>query len=144
MARLPLSLKRGAALTVTKFSIGKNKLVYLLICDKKLQYPCGRSRIAYVGTTRKGLSRISQSVAARAEDILSLHGVQEFHARVVTCKPRQNVKTWHKLERAFLLTFKDIYGEVPVCNSQGHRMKVTDEFEYFSMPRVKRIIDDVS
>ena len=81
--RLRLSLKRDEALRATRVSIGKQKLVYVLVADKRLRYPKGRSRIAYIGTTKKGVTRIAQSVAKRAEDILSLHGVRTFHARVV-------------------------------------------------------------
>jgi len=60
------------------------KLVYVLIADKRLKYKLGKSRIAYIGTTKKGSSRIAQSMAARAEDVLSIHGVRSFHARVIT------------------------------------------------------------
>lgn len=142
--RLSISLKRGKALAVARVSIGKEKLVYVLVCDKKLQYENGRSRIAYIGTTKRGLSRITQSVAARAEKILALHGVLNFHARVVTCNPRQHVKTWHKLERAMLLRFRETYGEVPCCNSHGKNMKERDEFEYFAKTRINRILDDLA
>lgn len=46
---------------------------------------------------------------------------------LLTCAPRQHVKTWHKLERALLLQFKDDYGRVPVCNTQGKNMVWRDE-----------------
>ncbi|MGE3274172.1 MAG: hypothetical protein AB7O67_03605 [Vicinamibacterales bacterium] len=118
--------------------------MYLLVADKKLKYRGGRSRIAYIGTTKRGMSRIAQSVAARAEDILSLRGVQRFHARVVTCKPRQKVRTWHKLERALLIEFKNIFGEVPTCNSHGTKMKETDEFDYFRRAGVRTVIEELS
>ena len=142
--RLQLSLKRGEAMRVTPVAVGKDKLVYILVADKKLKYPDGRSRIAYIGTTQKGISRIARSIAIRADDILSLHGVREFHARVVTCPPRQNVRTWHKLERALLIEFREMYGDVPHCNTQGNKMKETDEFEYFRLRAVRRVIDDLS
>lgn len=142
--RLTISLKRDAAVSASRVSIGKSKLVYILVCDKKLEYPNDRSRIAYIGTTKKGLSRISQSVAARSDSILSLRGVKKFHARVITCKKRQNVKSWHKLERAFLLRFRERFGDIPRCNSHGKKMKVRDEFDYFRPPRLDRIIDDLS
>jgi len=143
--RLRVSLKRQAALRATRVSIGKQKLVYVLVADKKLKYANGKkSRIAYVGTTRKGVARIAQSVAGRAEEILSLRGVLEFHARVVTCTPRQNVRTWHKLERALLIQFKEMFGEVPKCNSHGSKMKETDEFSYFRRAAVTSVIEELS
>ncbi|MHB8405613.1 MAG: hypothetical protein ACYDCJ_09340 [Gammaproteobacteria bacterium] len=142
--RLKLSLKRDEALRATRVSVGKNKLVYVLVADKRLKYKDGKSRIAYVGTTKKGVARIAQSVAARADGILSLHGVRTFHARVVTCKPRRNVETWKKLERALLLKFRELYGEVPKCNSHGKKMKVIDEFRYFGKTGVENVIEELS
>lgn len=142
--RLNLSLKRDAAVSATRVSIGKAKLVYLLIADKKLKYKSGKSRVAYIGTTKKGISRISQSVAARAEDILKLRGVRSFHARVVTCRPRQKVKTWKKLERALLLPFRTIYGEVPKCNSHGKNMTETDEFDLFAKSGITTILEELA
>ena len=142
--RLNLSLGREHALEATRVSIGKSKLVYLLIADKRLSYECGKSRIAYIGTTRKGTARLTQSVAARADDILGLRGVYSFHVRIVTCRPRQRVKTWLKLERALLLMFKETYGEVPLCNSHGKNMKRTDEFVYFAEYGVRHVIEELS
>jgi len=142
--RLKVALKRDEALRVTRVTIGKNKLVYLLIADKRLKYKTGKSRIAYIGTTKKGVARIAQSVASRADHILSLHGVRTFHARIATCKPRQNVATWKKLERALLLSFRERFGEVPKCNSHGKRIKVTDEFRYFGSKGVANVIDELS
>lgn len=142
LRRLTPSLKRDHAIEATRVSIGKSKLVYVLITDKRLIYGTEKKRkkcrIAYIGTTKKGTRRIAQSVAAGAEGILGRSGVRKFHARVFTCLPRRIVKTWHKLERALLLTFRQMYGEVPVCNSQGSKMKQRGEFTLF---REKRIID---
>ena len=122
----------------------RSKLVYVLIADKRLGYQEGKSRIAYIGTTKKGVARIAQSIAARAEVILALRGVRTFYARVVTCKPRRHVKTWRKLERALLLKFKERFGEVPECNSHGRRMKATNEFHYFSQRGIANVIDELS
>jgi len=142
--RLRISLKRDEALRASRVTIGKDKLVYVLVTDKRLTYPNGKSRIAYIGTTKKGLARVSQSVAARADDILSIHGVRQFHARIITCKPRQHVKTWHKLERALIIEFKERFGDVPLCNSQGSRMRETDEFTYFHQSGVRNVLDELS
>ena len=141
--KLHISLNRRLAMHVTKVSVGKNKLVYAILADKKVSYPSGRSRVVYIGTTKKGIGRIARSAAARAKDILDIHGVQEFTVRVITCHPRKSVKTWLKLERAVLLVFKDIYGKAPRCNKQGNRMKERDEFKYFRRKRIERILDDL-
>ena len=144
LRRLKLSMHRDHAMEATRLSVGKSKLVYVLVADKKLKYELGKSRIAYIGTTKKGTARIAQSVAARAEHILGIRGVRAFHARVITCRPRKKVKTWHQLERALLLTFKDMYGEVPTCNTQGKRMRRSKEFNYFAEKGVRLVIEELS
>jgi tagatose-1,6-bisphosphate aldolase non-catalytic subunit AgaZ/GatZ len=125
---------------VTRVSIGKKRLVYVIVTKKPLKYKWGRSRIAYIGTTQKGLSRIAQSVAARAQEVLDLYGVREFWVRVVTCSPKPGVKTWVKLERAMILSFREKYGEVPKCNKQGKKIREKDEFKYFTRSRIKTIL----
>jgi hypothetical protein len=142
--RIKLSLKRDHAIQATRVSIGNLKLVYVLISDKRLKYKNGKSRIAYIGTTRKGAARIAQSVAARAEKILSTKGVRSFHARIVTCRPRKKVKTWLKLERALLIQFKAIYGEVPRCNTHGKNMKPINEFNMFAERGIRNVIEELS
>lgn len=54
------------------------------------------------------------------------------------------MKTWLKMERAFLLVFREMFGDVPVCNSQGKKITEHDEFEYFARARIKRVIEDLS
>ena len=142
--RLSVSLKRDEALRATRVTIGKKRLVYVLIADKRLKYGRDKSRIAYIGTTKKGVARIAQSVAIRAADILNINGVRTFHARVVTCSPRRNVKTWLKLERGLLICFRERFGDVPRCNSHGKKMKERDVFRYLAKARIRNIIDELS
>ena len=144
LRRLKLSLHRDHAMHATRVSVGKSKLVYVLVADKKLKYASGKSRIAYIGTTKKGTSRIAQSVAARAEDILGITGVRSFYARIVTCRPRKHVKTWHYLERGLIIKFKEIFGEVPACNSHGKNMKRAKEFDYFADGGLQLVIEELS
>lgn len=142
--KIPISLKHEVAMEATRVSIGDSKLVYILCADRRIKYPKGRSRIVYVGTTRHGIRRIAGSVAKRADDILQLRGVRRFHARIVTCRPRQRVKTWRVLERALLLAFRERFGEPPKCNTHGKRMRERDEFDYFRRRRIATIIDDLT
>jgi hypothetical protein len=111
LRRLKLSLTKHPALQATRVSIRNSKCVYVLIADKRLRYGGGKSRIAYIGTTKNGAARIAQSIASRADAILTLHGVESVHARVITCRPRQHVKTWRQLERALLIVFKKKLGK---------------------------------
>ena len=144
MRKLSVSLKRDAAMVVSRVSVGKGKLVYVLVADKRWKYRKGRSHIVYIGSTKQGIIRITQSVAARAEEIVKLHGVRKFDARVLTCGGRQHVKTWLKLERALLIRFRDSFGEKPKCNTAGKRMPERDEFAYFRRARIDGIIRDLS
>jgi hypothetical protein len=144
LRRIKLSLNRDHAMHATRVSVGKSKLVYVLVADKKLKYTEGKSRIAYIGTTKKGTARIAQSVAARADAILGIRGVRSFHARVITCRRRRHVKTWHYLERALLIKFKELFGEVPACNSHGSNMKRGKEFDYFADFGLEQVIEELS
>lgn len=142
--RANIVLSRKPALLARRVLIAPQKLVYVLVADKKLHYDGGRSRIAYIGTTATGAGRVAQSVAHRAHDILAIRGVRSFEARILTTRGRQRVQMWRKLERAMLLEFRELFGEPPWCNIQGRRMRERDEFEYFARSRVRRIIDELS
>ena len=142
--RAKISLKREVALTAKRLLIGGKKLVYVLVAPKSVSYRFGQSRIVYIGTTKTGSSRITQSVATRADYILRQHGIKSFDARVITCSPRRRVKMWIKLERALLLTFRELYGELPVCNHRGQCMKAEDEQRYFSREKMVAIIQRLS
>jgi hypothetical protein len=137
--RLHISLKRGAAITVNRISIGNLKLVYLICANKRIQYANGKSPIAYIGTTAKGIERLAQSAAARSEDILRQHGVNSFEVRIVTCGTHKRVRTWHKLERGLIL-IKEKYGGVPYCNTVGKNIVEGDEFNYFARTRIVDVL----
>lgn len=141
MARLRVKLQRTPALWAHRSLVERDKLVYVLVADRLVKYREGWSRIVYIGTTRNGAARIAESVAYRAATVLTQRGIYEFYARTVTCTSRRRVKTWHKLERALLLQFREEYGEVPLCNSHGKKMRWRDELKYFSQPRLSRILD---
>jgi len=54
------------------------------------------------------------------------------------------METWKKLERALLLTFRQEYGDVPKCNTQGKRMRWRDERNYFTEGRLRTILGEHS
>jgi hypothetical protein len=131
-------------MTVNRLGIDVDKLVYVIVAGKQLPYQWGRSRIVYIGTTERGIERIAQSAAQKAPDVLNLHGIMSFDVRVLTCTARRGVKTWHKLERAMLIAFRQMYGEVPRGNSHGAKVTETDEFVYFTHNRIDQMIRDLS
>lgn len=142
--RLKVSLKPKPALTMRRVALDHERLVYVICADRKLKYPDGYSQIAYIGTTRNGITRVASSAAYRSWDVLWSRGVQSLDVRIVTCRPRQGFKSWIKLERALILAFREKFGEPPMCNVQGRAMKVGDEFDRFSFDRLSRIIDTLS
>lgn len=121
-----------------------DKLVYVMVAKKPLEYKRGKSSIAYIGTTERGEKRVTESLAERADEIFALHGVDELVVRVITCTPRQRVKTWVKLESALLITFRGIHGQVPLCNTKGKKMKARDCWRYFSKKRIHSVIEELA
>jgi hypothetical protein len=96
-------------------------LAYLLVADAPLRYPKGRSRIAYIGNTYTGLWRLTSSTAERAKSILKKPGVSHFEVYPVRSDKRRGLRTWQLLESNLLHTFRETYGELPLCNRRGGR-----------------------
>jgi hypothetical protein len=143
MRRLSIrSSNRRPALSLHRTAVEAACLVYLAVVPRAIKYQYGRSHIAYIGTTQKGVDRIAASAAAIAPEVLRMHGVDSFELFTCTCRARQKVKTWRKLERALLLRFREMYGTVPRLNSQGKNMRWTDETKYFSVKRIDSIIEE--
>jgi hypothetical protein len=142
--RLSISLREDPAIHATRVNLGNLKLVYALVANKRFKYPKGKSRVVYIGTTRKGSSRVAHSVSYLADAVLGMRGVRTMDARIITCRPRQRVRSWLKLERALLITFREMYGQVPHCNSHGRKMKVRDELGYFSPSRLRSVLEELA
>lgn len=138
--KITISKNRTPAIQISNIGLGKQKAVYVMVVNKNIKYEYGGSPIAYIGTTKQGINRAAQSAANHAQQILDIHGVNSFSVYLVTCKSRQGVKTWHKLERAMLLSFRSEFGQVPLCNQHGRRISEKDEFEYFTRSRIRDII----
>ena len=80
--RLRISLKPKPALTMRRVALEHERLVYVICADRKLKYENGYSQIAYIGTTRNGITRVASSAAHRSWDVLWAHGVQSFDVRI--------------------------------------------------------------
>jgi hypothetical protein len=59
----------------------------------------------------------------------------------VSCKARHRVKTWRKLERGLILLFRETYGDVPIGNTQGKKMKWTNELVFFTRTRLVAVLN---
>lgn len=123
----------------------EEKLVYVHLASKKQSYEHGtKSRIVYIGTTKKGQARVASSMAERAPSILKLHGVKTFDVRIITCKGLQKVRSWKQLETALLIAFRSIYGTVPACNKQGKNIDHDNEcWKYFTRAKIERVIEEL-
>ena len=128
------------ALVISRPALNAERLVYLAVANKALKYPHGRSRIAYIGTTKVGAGRIAASAAYRAKDLLELRGVKSLSFYVVTCTARQRVKSWQKLETGLILSFRHMYGSAPRCNVMGKNQKWDDELLYFTRNRLENVL----
>jgi hypothetical protein len=64
--------------------------------------------------------------------------------RLLTCRPRKRVQTWRKLERAFLLVFRELHGnDIPYLNKQGKEITERGEFDIFSKERIRTLIREL-
>lgn len=129
-------------MSIERDALERERLVYFLLANKKLKHQEGRSKIIYIGQTRNGIKRIAESAASNIS-VLQEHGVNTVQVYTVACKPRQNVNSWKKLERAMLLEFRSLYDDVPMYNTQGKNYTEQDEFRYFSRTRIRKILQDV-
>jgi hypothetical protein len=133
-------------MSVKRDALKNDQLVYVLLANKQQKYPLGRSRIVYIGRTMNGLARMAGSTAYRAIDVLhELRGVDEIEVRWFSAQPKPGVRdAWKKLERAFLLVFREEFGEVPKCNVHGKGFtERANDWEYFTYEGVKSKISSL-
>ena len=138
-----IKLLRDVVLTARRCKSLEKSCVYVLVADTKVQYPKGKSRIVYIGQTQKqGLKRIARSAALRANVIFGLHGtfgtVIQFDARVMTCGGTD--ETMGRLEGTVLTCFEEVFGGLPVCNSNRHQ----PDLDHFRRERIKIILEELS
>jgi hypothetical protein len=139
--KLTISHSLKPVLVISRQAFKAEKLVYIAVANKPLNYEHGKSCVAYIGTSKNGASRMAESAAERARDLCRLHGVSSLSLYVVTCSARQRLRSWRKLESALILAFKHRYGTVPICNKSGARQKWSDELEYFTRSRLEKVLD---
>lgn len=141
--RLNVMVKWPPAMAITRLPSRSEKLCYVVTANKIVAYRTGRSKVVFIGATEEGLSRLVGVVGARTEEIFAHHDLTHFEAHVVTCKSVPRVETWRKLEKALLLTFRDLYGEPPLCNRHGAGIQEEDEFSYFTRERIRNVLEDL-
>jgi hypothetical protein len=130
------------AITITRAAYRASELVYIAYADKRLRYPHGDSRIAYIGTTRNGAWRVANSAVWKAEEILGRHGIHTLEFWLIPTPRHGKQATYRKLERALLLRFRERYGCVPCANKQGRYLRWRHEYDYFTAGSIEKMIND--
>ena len=113
-------------LTLTRSPRWSNRMVYILTANKYQRYrgpdskTVGRSRIIYIGTTKRGAGRPAASAVNKASEVFykkkHLHGVRTIDVHIVTCATQNVHNTWKKLEAALLDAFRHRYFQLPKYN----------------------------
>jgi hypothetical protein len=99
-------------------------MVYILAANRYFKYQNGRSRIIYIGTTKKGAGRPAASAVNKASQAFGkLHGVKTIEVHLATCRPRKSTPTWKHLECALLDTFFNRYFQLPKYNKVRPKLK---------------------
>jgi hypothetical protein len=136
-------LHHSPVMFVSRKILKHQKVVYLLISKRPIKYKNGRSSIAYIGTTSKGIHRVATSVAYRAADTLSGRGFSSLEVYFVTCPAKRNVRTWMLLEHALLAQFRAHFFEKPMCNTQGKHARWKPLFDrHFTKSGIDRILTE--
>jgi hypothetical protein len=116
-------------------------MVYIILADKRVRYPNGRSRVIYIGTTKRGSRRPASNAADKAMKAFEeLYGVKNIHVHLLTCQARQAVKTWEELESALLVTFKFLYGKLPRFNYKMGSCRDVDDIKLFKEKKLRSIL----
>jgi hypothetical protein len=126
MRRLKIKSSKTSLLIITRSPQWIDKMVYVLALaeNKFWKYRNGRSRIIYIGTTKKGAGRPAASAVNKASQAFGkLRGVKTIEVHIATCLPHRKQKTWKHLESALLDTFRNNYHELPYYNKVRPRLK---------------------
>ncbi|HXZ13303.1 MAG TPA: hypothetical protein VEG64_13020 [Candidatus Sulfotelmatobacter sp.] len=117
-------------------------MVYILLSNRSHKYRSGkRSRIIYIGTTRKGGRRPATSAVEKASDAFNeLHGVKEIEVQIASCRGRKRMETWKYLESALLAMFRELHFELPKYNKKKGSFRDTDEIKLFRRAALKKLI----
>jgi len=145
MPMLRVKYNSTPVMTVRRSKHWTKKMVYIVLADRRVRYHFGRSRVIYIGTTKRGEGRPASNAASKSlkafEGREKLHGVKSTEVRILTCQKKQNVPTWEFLESALLVVFRNLYGELPEFNKKLEKFRrVEDVDDYFREKRLRAII----
>ncbi len=138
MRKLKVRSSKTSLLTLTRSRQWNPQMVYILTANKPLRYKNGRSKILYIGTTKKGPLRPAASAVNKASLIFyKLHGIKAIEVHIVTCGRRKRVPTWKRLESSLLDVFRTKYFELPKYN----KVRPKADEKLFTGNALRKIID---
>lgn len=136
-----VQLASKPAMSVHRRILTRDRIVYLLVGMKPFKYEAGRSRIAYIGTSKRGAHRVASSAAHRAEEVFAQRGSRQMEIFIASCDSRPGLKSWKYLERALLAQFLAWYRELPLCNRQGKKYKFDEKLQrMFKLKAIHRVL----
>jgi hypothetical protein len=128
------------AMTIVRSRYWSRHMVYVVRGDKRYKYNRGRSRIIYIGQTRRGTKRPAHSAAKIAINaFVKMRGVKTIEVFPMTCTGRSGLRMWEVLERDLIITFKNRHGEVPHFNIVGRGKRFN--MERISCFRKRRLLN---
>ena len=131
--KVHLGLSKQPVMTLGRKALWADRCVYILVTNKRVKYQNGKSRVVYIGTTKRGARRVASSLAHRAEEALERRGFRAVDAHLLTYTGRTGKQNlWKKLERAALVMFRTEYGSIPILNRVGKHFWPGSEFDHFS------------
>lgn len=137
MSVLRIKSSKKPLLTVVRSKQWNKKMVYVLLANKAHKYTNGRSRIVYIGTTKKGAGRPATSAVDKASEAFKkLHGVKTIEVYIVTCSRRKAMASWKYLESALLYTFRKEYFQLPKFNKQRGSKDASELFRRSALEKV--------
>jgi hypothetical protein len=138
---LRIKCSKNPLLAVRRSTQWRPRLVYVLVANKQFKYPNGRkSRIIYIGTTRKGAGRPATSAVDKASEAFELRGVKTIEVHIVTCPARQAVKTWQHLESSLLAVFMGRYFQLPPFNRKKGSVRYAEDVTLFRRTALEKIL----
>jgi hypothetical protein len=99
MRSLKTKISKTPLLTLTRSRQWTDKMVYILAANKSFRYKNGRSRVLYIGTTKKGGNRPAASAVNKASEVFyKLRGVKtiDFSEQVFSVAEVQQSQTGAK------------------------------------------------
>jgi len=142
MSKLRVTYRWDPAMKVHRSSLWTKRMVYVLIANRAIKYLNGRSRVIYIGTTKRGERRPASSAASKSiQAFAELRGVKWTEVHLLSSERRPNTETWRLLESALLIVFRSLYGKLPYFNKRLDDFRKLEQVDdYFRSKNLIKIL----